>query len=443
MAVTLDGRFSNENIHLNGNDLFKHRTFTITSASLLNSSDAVEFALSSNTENVQKTIGIIFEDSNLKFIPQQIFVAFPALQVLYIDGQQLVEFKQNYFIGATSLRTLWAPNNEITQIGPNTFSYMGNLYTLDLSNNPIDYIHSLAFNGIPRMEILNLSGTKLMKISFSNFWYMFQLKNIDFSNANGNTNCLNQNFKPIKGDLSELKQALSKKCTSSVDRTAEDNKRIQKLERANKKLQTENESLKESIARLESVTPEPCPGESNGESTKLVRENTKLKAEKINLTKKLAESNECCTEVDVLTENISDLEASTAAKTKKATADAKKMAKLRADLAECREGSAETVAPGPCDCKKITKALQEQVDKLTTDLIEETEKCDESAQEISKLNTKNKGLELKISQLVSGGMDCGHFPLLTKALVKACVNADLETTTKSRIDRRSGFDDDE
>ena len=229
---------------MNGKTDTPHRTFTVSGASLINSTDTVEFDLSSNT-NGEKIIAVVFKDSVLKFVPQQVFVAFPGLQVLFIDGQQLVDLKQNYFTEATSLRTLWAPNNEITQIGANTFFNLTNLYTVDLSNNPIDYIHSLGFNKVPSLTILNLSGTKLMKLNFDSFWFSFQLNDINFLNANGNTNCLNEHFKPTLGDLKVLKEAI-KKCEPS-----QDNKTAQKMkDKAMTDFQMDLESMNETISNL-------------------------------------------------------------------------------------------------------------------------------------------------------------------------------------------------
>lgn len=436
LAKTLHGQYSNQNIHLNGFAHFPLKTFTVSEASLINADDDVEFDIGSSTQNAKQTIGVVFISSNLKFIPQQIFETFPALQVLYVDGQQLTDLKQIYFNGATSLRTLWAPNNEITEIGANTFSYMGNLFTLDLSNNPINYIHSLGFSGIARLTILNLSGTKLMKMSFASFWFLFQLNNINFINANGNTNCLNRQFKPIPGKLEELKAALSRSCVPSEDQIAEidnaDKKTIENLEKSNNKFQNEIVSLKDAIEKLGAATPEPCTADDNDKTLNLIRENNKLKREKADLLQKNRECTECCTEVDTMNETITDLEASLAMKSKKLTSEIAKTRKLRKELTECIDGSNEL--PGPCDCKKSTKVLQDKVDKLTSDLAEEVDKCSDSARQASELEVKNKVLENKISQMASGGTDCGKFPLLTRALVKACLNApavDVEASTRT------------
>ena len=192
VAVNLNGKLSEENLHLNGSSSLIPTVITFSDAVLIDSTVDVNIILSSNAE-ANKTIGVVFKNSNIKFIPTKIFEDFPNLQVLYVDGQQLIKLEQHYFKSATSLRTLWAPNNEITELDAHTFSYMANLYTLDLSNNPIDYIHSLGFSGLSRLVILNLSGTKLKNLSFDSFWYLFQLTSLKFANDKGNENCLNKN----------------------------------------------------------------------------------------------------------------------------------------------------------------------------------------------------------------------------------------------------------
>lgn len=160
----------------------------------------------------QSVKGVQFRNSEIKLFPKELLKTFPRLQAIDIKGLQLNGIHQRNYIGGSFVETYWAPLNNIVEIGPNVFSYMANIYTLNLSDNPIEFIHALAFSGLAKLTILLLKGTSMKTLSFESFYYLNQVTLVDFENANGRSNCVNEQFSLQKGNVYTIANVLKAKC---------------------------------------------------------------------------------------------------------------------------------------------------------------------------------------------------------------------------------------
>ena len=242
--VTLNCQTSQQLIHLNGDHSKTHKTCVINNAHLTDLSE--EVTISGISHGDTSMVGVMFRNSVVKFFPKEFLKAFPNLQVIDLQDQHVDDVYRDNFVGGSShIRTYWAPNNEITKLGPNAFSYMGFMYTLYLENNPIEFIHALAFSGLPKLKILFLKGTNMKSLSYESFWFLFDLNWVNFQNANGRSNCMNQEFDSLNGDLAPILRKMEQSCSSGDPFKVAvcDIKEIEALKSANKKYQVEIEAF--------------------------------------------------------------------------------------------------------------------------------------------------------------------------------------------------------
>ena len=134
----------------------------------------------------------------------QEFRNLPSLQNLFLDSNQLSEFKNAQFSGIT-LNTLNVSRNQIVSISSDSFVHF-NVREIDLSynslvmlqnsflrptapqlerlylaGNPLKNIRSLAFEGLYRLKLLNLSSCRLETLDENLFSSLQNIKNLDLS----------------------------------------------------------------------------------------------------------------------------------------------------------------------------------------------------------------------------------------------------------------------
>lgn len=121
---------------------------------------------------------INFKESQLKFIPNNIFEEFISLEILDVEKTTLDRLEPYFFKGATKLECLNANNNEITELAANTFMFADKLKHINLNVNHIQKIDDEAFAGLPRLMTIDLSRNQLYEISVDAFKFLPKLSHL-------------------------------------------------------------------------------------------------------------------------------------------------------------------------------------------------------------------------------------------------------------------------
>lgn len=109
---------------------------------------------------------VYITNSNLHFLPSEVFDFFCNLEKLDVGGQNLKEIKRNTFIRAKSLKFLYLHSSQITNLETDCFNGCSNLEVLILHRNQLEFIEQGAFNGMPNLRELPLSFNKIKENMF-------------------------------------------------------------------------------------------------------------------------------------------------------------------------------------------------------------------------------------------------------------------------------------
>ena len=136
-----------------------------------------------STEKVNETQAYIniqvfeFIDSEIDYIPIEIFKRFPDLIVLNASHATLPNLKENTFESKNELKVLDLSYNKIRQFS--SFTGLSMLVVLDLSHNRIKKIDPL--KNMPSLKILNLQNNEIIKIDANVFKNLLNLTKLKLS----------------------------------------------------------------------------------------------------------------------------------------------------------------------------------------------------------------------------------------------------------------------
>lgn len=169
-------------------------------------------------KNVQQ---VIIQNSNLTFVPFEVFSIFPNIRVfkasesnsnlvdlnskdlagatkleeLHLDNNKIVMLLADTFVEALMLRHIGLSNNRITYIEDRAFSSMTALKTLHLQNNLLETISSKAFYGADNLEVLTLQDNNVKMIQSGAFLGKSQLYQLNLQH----NDCISNEFKRKPG----------------------------------------------------------------------------------------------------------------------------------------------------------------------------------------------------------------------------------------------------
>jgi Leucine-rich repeat (LRR) protein len=187
-------------------------TCTISNAQLANENTEILIGRIHNPEkNDSHVISVIFESSNLGFVPIDIFKTFPNLQNLKLNSVQLTEF--NKFRNCEKLEYIEAWYNKVRVLKKGTFSDCRNLKTLSLYSNQIDRIEADVFHSNAILSELRFDSNQINSIERSFFKNLKAISNFKLA---GNK-CVNRNFNPINVENVEGTLPFFENCFSNFE----------------------------------------------------------------------------------------------------------------------------------------------------------------------------------------------------------------------------------
>ncbi len=123
-----------------------------------------------------------FSTSSVFYIPGEIFQAFPKLEMLALEEQNLMDLKAGAFKNASNLNYLDLIGHKINKITDDVFEGATNLVTLDLCCGMLSDLGKNSLKSLPNLQTLTLSGNQLKIIHKDAFKGLFSLKKIGLEN---------------------------------------------------------------------------------------------------------------------------------------------------------------------------------------------------------------------------------------------------------------------
>ena len=104
-------------------------------------------------------------NSNIKFIPKNIFDIMPALEAFTIIRSSLTSITRGSFKGADNIESITIEGNIISDLGPHIFEGAETVLQLMLSENRINTVDPDAFKGLKSLKVLSLRDNNIKKLN--------------------------------------------------------------------------------------------------------------------------------------------------------------------------------------------------------------------------------------------------------------------------------------
>ena len=156
-------------------------------------------------------IELYIDHQQTLFLPTNLGLRFPALQVLAVTSSGLMQMDSIAFRSMKNLEVLNLNSNKLQEIQPGTFDQLKILESLDLSSNNLKTLETSVITGLEKLQNLNLAGNRLKEISSNILESLKVLKSVDFSN----NDCINMSF--TKGSSIEVKDQIIESCIAPVE----------------------------------------------------------------------------------------------------------------------------------------------------------------------------------------------------------------------------------
>lgn len=219
--------------------------YTCTISNTTITSEPVTTKTSNNRNSNQKVTAVQYSaGSDLKFIPNSLFITFTSLQFFIMAFVNLKSLKQDFFKNANNLKGIQINGNPFTFLEENLFVKAPRLEGINLGGNEITFIHKLAFNGLLKLQWIELHSNKITSLSP---WTFTSLSNLQFLKLVGNE-CINQNFQNPREIMDVLESEIKKSCVHQVDI---DQHFMGNLAELVVKLTTQNEQIQARINKME------------------------------------------------------------------------------------------------------------------------------------------------------------------------------------------------
>lgn len=146
--------------------------------------------------------------NELAFISSYLFVEFPNMKFLRVQGANLQTLETHYFRNARNLITLDIETNSIPHLDSKLFIEAPNLETIILFNNDIETIHPEAFYGLEKLVSLELFYNKITFLDPHTFSHLQSLSMLRLDE----NECIDRYFMDINGQFNEIEQIIEEKC---------------------------------------------------------------------------------------------------------------------------------------------------------------------------------------------------------------------------------------
>lgn len=117
-------------------------------------------------------------DSNVPFVPTQLFTVFTNLRNIFFRGSGLNRIQTNAFSNAKNLETAVFEASALTTIHANAFSGAVKLQTLDFWENQLQSVHESAFVGLSSLRSLYLDNNQIQQLHFNVFSPLLSLEKL-------------------------------------------------------------------------------------------------------------------------------------------------------------------------------------------------------------------------------------------------------------------------
>lgn len=135
-----------------------------------------------NARSNAEVVDVKIWNSNIKFLPNQIFEVFVNLKSVLCNGNNLQSLRKEHLKGARKLEWLILENNKLTILRANAFEEAPTLYTISMEFNRISVIEDLAFSGLSKLRELSLKNNRLKSITGLTFFGLEKLTYLHLDN---------------------------------------------------------------------------------------------------------------------------------------------------------------------------------------------------------------------------------------------------------------------
>ncbi len=114
---------------------------------------SMKFELNLNEKNSSKIGTAVFENSNLSFIPNEIYQTLSGLTTIHLNNVNIKTLNSGFFMNQRKLTHIQITGSNIAKVAENAFSGLTNLVSLNLANNfYFGEIHENTFKGLENLK---------------------------------------------------------------------------------------------------------------------------------------------------------------------------------------------------------------------------------------------------------------------------------------------------
>lgn len=170
--------------------------------------DSIDDVLRNNFDNLPKLRSLDLSDNNLSTIDPETFNNLPTTEEINLRNNKIAFIFNETFVNFPYLKDLDLSRNKIELLNPSAFISLPELQKLALEHNELTKLPDKIFSRNPMMENINLSGNKLNQIDPETFENLPNLKEVNLDE----NNCINGNYKI--GAIKTLKFNIMKNCVN-------------------------------------------------------------------------------------------------------------------------------------------------------------------------------------------------------------------------------------
>lgn len=183
----------------------------IYAAKLYNEADEVITDTSANINSNDDVKMVSYWYSDVKFIPNSLFVTFPNLEQIYVASfQNFTEIRPHFFKNANHLKIIRIYANELTQLTANVFAEASNLENINLSYNKIEIIDKAAFKGLSKLVGVYLDHNKIKSMDSSTFSQLISLQSLNLIH----NECIDRQFDLFNSTFIQIEDAIRQSCVA-------------------------------------------------------------------------------------------------------------------------------------------------------------------------------------------------------------------------------------
>lgn len=125
---------------------------------------------------------VVFENSQLEYLPEVLFKRFPQLESLQASGVGLKRFSPDAFSKSPNLKNLDVSSNSVGILPQDVFGTCQNLEAIDIAHNRLHLFNGIELIGCNKLRQLNVSSNQLIFFNWEPLNDLRLLEQIDLSN---------------------------------------------------------------------------------------------------------------------------------------------------------------------------------------------------------------------------------------------------------------------